>query len=320
MDQTFFLAANTAHGFVSLCDAFPGDACFLHILKGGPGTGKSGFMKRIRSAAQARSLDTVSILCSGDPDSLDGLCVPALGQAWFDGTAPHAREPKLFGADADYVNLGAFCRLPLSEKDRARAQALNRAYHEKYAAAYQLLSAAAAAEEAEELHDAAVRQEETARVQTLLDAFPDREPGPGRREKRFVSAISCKGLLFLNESVTGLCGRIVSLRGGSAVLRQAVKSAERKTAQLILCPRPLRPEQLEALLLPELGLAFLRAPAPLLVPQGERAMSSQALTLAMEALADAKTLHDKLEAVYWPYMDFPALSAYTEERITELFG
>ena len=79
LDQTFFLAANSGQGFTSLYDGFPGEGQFLHIIKGGPGTGKSGFMRRIREAAQARGLDTVSILCSGDPDSLDGLLVPALG-------------------------------------------------------------------------------------------------------------------------------------------------------------------------------------------------------------------------------------------------
>jgi hypothetical protein len=144
LDQKFFLAANSGQGFFSLYEGFPGKTQFLHIIKGGPGTGKSGFMRRIRRAARDRGLDTVSILCSGDPESLDGLSVPALGQAWVDGTAPHVREPGLFGADADYVNLGQFCRLPLPDTARTRALALNRAYKERYSAAYALLEAAAA--------------------------------------------------------------------------------------------------------------------------------------------------------------------------------
>ena len=66
MDQTFFLAANSGQGFFSLYDGFPGDGVFLHVIKGGPGTGKSGFLRRIREAAQKRGLDTETILCSGD--------------------------------------------------------------------------------------------------------------------------------------------------------------------------------------------------------------------------------------------------------------
>ena len=319
MDQTFFLAANSGQGFTSLYDGFPGDGCFLHILKGGPGTGKSGFLRRIRNAAHERGYDTVSILCSGDPDSLDGLCVPALAQAWVDGTAPHVREPELFGADADYVNLGQFCRLPLSEADRTRALALHRANRERCSAARALLEAAAALEAGEELHDARVSQEELGRVREILAALPDHQ-GACRVEKRFLSAISCQGLLFLSETLNMLCKQVHTLRGGSAVLEEAAALARKKGGHVILCPRPLRPGQLEAVLLPEHATAFLRAPAALMVPRGERLLSGEALGAAIEELAAAKALHDRLEAVYRPYMDFDALTGFTEAYAERLFA
>ena len=319
MDQTFFLAANSGQGFYSLYDGFPGAGCFLHIIKGGPGTGKSGFMRRIREAAQAHGLDTLTVLCSGDPDSLDALAVPALGQAWIDGTAPHVREPRLFGADADYVNLGRFCRLPLAEKDRDRALALNRAYKERYKAAYAHLEAAEALEKAEELRDAAVLREEEARMRSLLEALPD-HGSPCVREKRFLSAITCRGILELKDTVNLLCKQHYYVRGGSSVLEQAASWAEKKTARILLCPRPLNPRQLEAILLPELGIAFLLSPAPLPVPSGERLLSREALSRAVTERREAKALHDKLEAVYRPYMDFAALTKYTEEYVEKLFG
>ncbi len=318
MDLTFFLAANSGLGFYSLYDGFPEETQFLHIIKGGPGTGKSDFMRRIREAAWARGLDTVSILCSGDPDSLDGLLVPALGQAWVDGTAPHVREPQVFGADADYVNLGRFCHLPLKPEDRERALALNRAYKERYKSAYRLLSAAAALEASEELRDAAVMQEEIERVYGLLEAFPDRK-GEARRERRFLSTISCKGLFSLSGTVNSLCKQHYYLRGGSAVLEEAARLAAKKCGRVILCPGPLQPRQLEAVLLPELSLALFSSPAALPVPAGERLQSRAALLRAMEELTAAKSLHDKLEAVYRPYMDFEALDAFTEEYISALF-
>lgn len=318
LDQTFFLAANSGQGFYSLYDGFPGASAFLHIIKGGPGTGKSGFMKRIRRAVQERGLDTESIPCSGDPESLDGLLVPALGQAWVDGTAPHIREPGLFGTDSDYVNLGQFCRLPLGEQDRAKAQALNREYKALYKTAYEHLAAAAAMEKAEELHDAAVSQEEVQRVRAILDALPDRE-GECVKERRFLSAISCRGMLRMNKTVNLLCKQIYYLRG-HAVLEQAAVMAERKAERMILCPRPLRPEQLEAVLLPEQGIALMRAPAAVRVPQGEHTQSDRALARAMDELHEAKTLHDKLEAVYRPYMDFDALTRHTNAYIEKLFS
>lgn len=319
LNQTFFLAANSGQGFWSLYDGFPDETQFLHIIKGGPGTGKSGFMRRIREEAQARGYDTESVLCSGDPDSLDALSIPALGLSWVDGTAPHVREPRVFGVDADYVNLGRFCRLPLEEGERLRARALTRAYRERYDAAYQLLAAAEALEKAEELRDAAVLEEETERARQLLGAFPDRE-GDCRRERRFLSAISAKGLLSLSETVSTLCKQIYCLRGGGAVLETAAAIAAKKCGRVILCPSPLRPRQLEAVLLPELSVALLAAPAALPVPKGERLQSSAALSLAVEELAAAKRLHDKLEAVYRPHMDFAALTAYADDYVNSLFA
>ena len=101
---------------------------------------------------------------------------------------------------------------------------------------------------------------------------------------------------------------------------QYIAQAEKKTGQLILCPRPLRPDQLEAVLLPEQGIAFMRAPAAFKVPQGECLQSERALAAGIGELRAAKALHDKLEAIYRPYMDFDALTRYTDENIEKLFA
>ena len=149
MQQTYFLGGNSCRGFFSLYDGFPPEeGAFLHIIKGGPGTGKSGFMRKIGEAAEARGMDVHYVLCSGDPDSLDGVYIPALHQAWVDGTAPHVVEPRHFGVDSDYVNLGRFVRLPMAEKDREEVLRLTAEYRALYAEAYEKLR------QAKELHDA----------------------------------------------------------------------------------------------------------------------------------------------------------------------
>ena len=113
MVQHYFLGANSRDGFSSLYRFFPGSGDdYCHIIKGGPGTGKSSFMKQIGQAAEERGFDVHYVLCSGDPDSLDGVYLPALHLAWVDGTAPHVGEPRCFGVDSDYVNLGSFCPCP----------------------------------------------------------------------------------------------------------------------------------------------------------------------------------------------------------------
>lgn len=287
MDLTFFLAANSGRGFTSCYEDYPGEGVFLHIIKGGPGTGKSSFMKRIRAEARARGLDTESILCSGDPDSLDGLYIPSLGLAWVDGTAPHVREPALFGAESDYVNLGGFCRTPLPRAERKRALELNAAYKALYREAYALLR--------EALGSAA---------ETGLP-----KPGP-RLRRRFLSAISCKGRLRLDETIKALCKQSYVSPLGAEDLAAAAEEAAEQGLETIVCPQPLDPGRLEAVLLPGLELALL---APEETP-------SAAETRAVEKLAEAKGLHDALEALYLPFLDLAALDAFTERCIAEVFA
>ena len=76
------------------------------ILKGGPGVGKSTFMRRIHAALTANNEASTLYFCSGDPDSLDAVAIPAHGLLVLDGTAPHIVDPKIPGARDSIVNLG----------------------------------------------------------------------------------------------------------------------------------------------------------------------------------------------------------------------
>ena len=257
MDTQFFLAANSGRGFVSRYEGFPGKGAFLHILKGGPGTGKSSFLKNIRARAAAQGYDTESILCSGDPDSLDGLLIPALHLAWADGTAPHALEPGIFGADADYVNLGRFCR-PLDGAAGGRAAELHTAYKEQYRQAYALLRGALALEEAGAIPPTGAELSEAEeQIRGALVALPEREAGETEQELRFLSAISCRGLIYLEETARKLCPKALPLPGGSTALETAARLAAERGTRVIRCLRPLNPKETEAVLLPEAGLALL---------------------------------------------------------------
>ena len=316
MDTQFFLAANSGRGFVSRYADFPGKGAFLHILKGGPGTGKSSFLKRIRGRAEERGLDTESILCSGDPDSLDGLFIPALGLAWADGTAPHVLEPAAFGIDEDYVNLGRFCR-QLDGGARARAGELNRAYKARYQDAYALLRAALALDEAGGRPASEAELAETEEiVRRHLEGHPAESGKKGSREFRFLSAISCRGLLRLDATEEMLCKQMCPLPGGPAALERAAALAEERGLCVLCCPRPLNPDELEAVLLPEAELGFF-APGE---ESPESALRDAVLRRTTERLREAKRLHDELEAVYRPFVDFAALTAFTEDYLQSLFG
>lgn len=87
----YFLGANSVRGFFSLYDSFTDPAAgeFLWVIKGGPGCGKSTFMKKLGAAAEQAGQAVEYIHCSGDPDSLDAVWFPALRTGYVDGTAPH---------------------------------------------------------------------------------------------------------------------------------------------------------------------------------------------------------------------------------------
>ena len=113
MDKAFekyFLGANSGEGFVShfgdSYNCFDGWRAF--IIKGGPGTGKSSFMKYIAVNAADRGYEAVLCPCSSDPDSLDGLIIKDLKTVIIDGTAPHTVEPVYPGACEEIINLGVF--------------------------------------------------------------------------------------------------------------------------------------------------------------------------------------------------------------------
>ena len=99
----YFLGGNTPSGFYSLYHQLSDPERFraLYIIKSGPGSGKSTLMRRVERHAQAAGLETEEVLCSGDPESLDAVIIPALGAAVVDGTAPHVVVSKgHFGGQA----------------------------------------------------------------------------------------------------------------------------------------------------------------------------------------------------------------------------
>jgi len=303
MTFTYFLGANSRRGFVSLYQDFPpAPNAFLHILKSGPGTGKSSFLRRIGKEGEARGLDVHYVLCSGDPDSLDGVYLPALKQAWVDGTAPHVIEPRIFGADTDYVNLGAFFRKPFEQQEIARLQELNAAYKSKYRSAYCYLDEYAVKGVSSQIAAA----DDTARA--VLKALPEQE-GTGTIFRRFLSAITCKGVVRLSTELSGY----QCFPGPEKLLSDGAKEAQAKGWNIILCPSPLDSDKLEALLLPEAKVAFT-AFSEMCDPK------DSTLKKALFELQEAKSLHDELEAVYHPHISFQALDEYTSSLLSRIFS
>ncbi|MDK2888295.1 MAG: hypothetical protein PWP72_1173 [Thermoanaerobacter sp.] len=85
-----FPGGNTWRGFHSFYDyIIEPDATRIFVIKGGPGVGKSTFMRKIGEEMLERGYDVEFHCCSSDNGSLDGVVIPAIRVALLDGTAPH---------------------------------------------------------------------------------------------------------------------------------------------------------------------------------------------------------------------------------------
>ncbi len=352
MEQTtaarFFLGANSKTGFFSLYDSFPDLAAgdFLWVIKGGPGCGKSSFMKRIGAAARAAGLRAEYILCSGDPDSLDGVYIPERRVAYVDGTAPHVIEATCPGASSLYLDLGAFLDAGALRSHLPELADFNRRYRALYDLAYAQLAAGAAL--LPKNRPGVLAGEAIDAMERRIDAIAAKELRPQKKSARvthrFLSARSCQGRVVLTDAMQALAPRLFVLDNalglGHAALEHLAGLAGARGYDMVCCRDPLEPEKLEALLLPERSLClFASDDAALPLPEPERRLRLDALSLrflptqerpilrrmrresrtlldaAQATLAQAKALHDDLEAVYHPHVDFDGVNALSEDHI-----
>ncbi len=142
-EKCFFAAANGYGGFISYFDSVfvSSDYRKIYVLKGGPGTGKSSFMKTVKKELTEMGCECESIYCSSDPKSLDGIICEHNGKkiAVLDGTAPHERDAVIPGAIDEIINLGdAWDPLWLSG-ERDKILKINKEKKKAYQTAYSYL-------------------------------------------------------------------------------------------------------------------------------------------------------------------------------------
>ncbi len=329
-----FLGANTDRGFFSLYDEALGapELRRLYVLKGSAGCGKSGFLKRLAACAVAEGLTAVPVLCSGDPDSLDGVILPDRGAAVFDGTSPHVLEPPLTGQKGFYIDLSRFYTSPAEGLERWDAD-----YREHYRKAYRYLASLGSLEGVCRCSED-TRREIRRRAASLAARSLGRGKGRGSLRRCFTDAFTCRGLVSLAESRRVLAPRLISLAGDAErsdlFLQAFLEAALERGKQVVLCPHPRNPLRIAHLLLPEAGLGLTTGegdrrirldklgPPPTEAEKAEQRelerLGASLLTRAQAELALAKKGHDALEAAVRPCIDFDAVTKETETFVRRI--
>lgn len=346
----FYLGANSPTGFYSLYDQLlePEQAETIYILKGGPGCGKSSLMRRVAQAMEERGASVEYIACSGDPDSLDAVVFPALNTAIVDGTAPHVVEPKYPGLVERYVNLGDCYDRAGLQPLRQELMGCMKGYKACYQRAYRCLTAAA--QIGEDLRSLlltpALEAKMAKRARGILSREVKKGDGEaGRAVQRFLGGVTWKGVLCQFETVDALCKRVYELADtyglAHSMLTHLAAGALASGHDVIVCPSPLFPDRMEHLLIPSLSLAFVSASPSLPYPKRpyrrirldamadaellrrnkarlkfSRKVSAALVEEAVDSLAQAKAMHDELEGLYNPHVDFDRVYQ-TAQAITD---
>ena len=342
--ETYFAAANSGRGFVSFYESIFDTPTIKkrYIIQGGPGTGKSHFMREAAAYAEARGASVSYFRCSSDPDSLDGIILN--GEiALMDGTAPHTVEPKYVGARDEIVNLGEFWdgeRLGQCYNDIVSLNALKA---NSYGRAYRFLSAAMEVERVNrELVLPTLRQKKMEGAAGRLAKGIPRGDGYSLTPA-LMDSIGMKGSVRL-DTYERQAKRLYVVDDhygvGSYFLLSMMEEGRKKECAMQVSYQPLLPELPDALLFLQSGVCFLLGETGAREPDGRvnmkrfvdadrlseikvdlrinRRLADALLTSATEALSDAGEHHFELERIYASCMDFDALGKFSRSFFQRL--
>ena len=350
-ENAYFAASNSVSGFFSYyAEIF--DAARIgrvYAIKGGPGTGKSRFLRDVAEYAESMGWDCEYIYCSSDPNSLDAVVLTALGRegiALLDATAPHVYELTTPGAREELVDLGAFWNSDLLASYTEEIKRLNEEKKSAYQRAYRYLSGFGEMSRNRDVLVAPYVKTNKIRAfaEKLMQGIPMGKgfsPRPAlmhsvgmRGEVGFDTYFAQARKLYLIEDC----------RGASKYLMDALGDLARDRALSVrISHDPVEPEKLDGLFLCESGTAFVVAdPKCCHYPRKKLSMRRFVDTAAMksvreelrytermrralrmgavDAMERVSKLHFCLEEIYMSAMDFEKKEAFTKAFAQKLFG
>ncbi|MGE5591929.1 MAG: PRK06851 family protein [Bacillota bacterium] len=355
--RRFFAGGNTPEGFYSFYSQItPPDSNKIFVLKGGPGVGKSTFMRRIGEELVERGYDVEMLHCSSDPGSLDGLRVPAVDVTLIDGTAPHVVDPRNPGAVDEIVHLGDYWDEAALRANRDHIIGLNREIGRLFARAYDNLRAAKAFYDELETYSRLATNPHwlNAKAEDLrVEIFGSKRLNRAGRERHlFGGAITPEGPMNFLDSLVGPVTRRYIWTGApgtgkTPMIRKLAEAAVQKGYFVEFFHCPMNPSRVDHAVIPELNVALISSIEPhvyatrlgdvvidtdaytdqsLLEPHREDMAAAEAaykaaLNRGVGFLKRAKAAHDRLESYYVPNIRFDQVEERRRQvldRILEL--
>jgi len=334
----YFPGNNTPGGFFSYYSNIINlkEATKVWYIKGGPGTGKSTFMKKIGTILHEEGLDVDFLHCSSDKDSLDGVIFRNEGIAIVDGTSPHIIDPLYPGAVESIINFGQYWNEEGIRRNRGEIVQITEDIKIDFKRAYNYLGAA------EKMYDnlqyaycRAISSNTARRIAedivndvAITKKYSARE---GTVRRLFASAFTPQGIANHLVDIIGECKKVyvIKAKTGSAYERILSLVLENVTAcgfdaEAFYCS--MKPDKkIDHLVIPALSLAVISSnkfhpfqqeinKKEIVTVEFSRSIEEaedicllkmeELITEAIRCLAEAKTKRDELENLYIPNMDF----------------
>ncbi|MGE5330099.1 MAG: PRK06851 family protein [Deltaproteobacteria bacterium] len=340
-----FPGGNTSRGFHSFYDYIlpQSEADRIIVIKGGPGVGKSTFMRRIGLEMCSMGYNVEFMHCSSDNNSLDGIVITDLKIAMIDGTAPHIVDPKHPGAIDEIIHLGDFWNEEGLRQSKNDIILITSEISSLFSRAYKYLGAGKYIyDDIEKVYDEAIDMntinKEAERISTtIFDGF-DSQDKASKERHLFISAITPEGPKNFISNLVEAQENIYIVKGPhgkglNKIFARIAESAVTKGFDIEFYHCAFNPEVIEHIVIPEIQTIITTSreyhtvdvisPTQIIdlhdylnnniidkyseVLEYDKAEFDNLFNKAVEKISQAKALHDKLETYYVPNMDFESI-------------
>lgn len=356
--RDMFPGGNTCYGFYSYYDNIcPSPPEIKIILKGGPGVGKSTFMKNLGRDFSRQGQNVEYHWCSSDNNSLDAIVVGHQQFCMLDGTAPHIVDPRYPGAIDKILNLGEFWDESVIRQQRDTVIKLTDTISSLFSRAYHRLKEVKLAYEewqsyyAEATDFKAVNRN----ISELLDDIFKNSAMTGTPLRHlFAAAITPEGIVNKANSLVDKEYAVFAVKGqpgtGLNIIYQYVlEVASLKGVYAEVFHNPFDPADIDMIIFPHHKTVLVDISGHIsdyvqqlptsrykrfldfnqftnkssLDTYAKQICSAknrveEGLKEAVRFIHTAKKYHDELETCYVPAMDFDGMAAYREKLVDEV--
>lgn len=328
----YFPGGNTPEGFYSFYSEIADgrQPNKLAVIKGGPGTGKSTFLKTLGKMLSDDGESVTYLHCSSDPDSLDGIYLPNHNSAVIDGTAPHITDARYPGAYDMVLNFCDFIG-PVSDCENVVLESGNakRAFSEGYC---YLKSAKSLLNLMHIRSEQVLIQDEVRSFASAIAKRISSCSAGGLKKNVFLSAITADGFCnFITENLKDYYVIALDTQAGDAsyhVMQTVATACELRNADMIVCRCPMNPDKAEHLLFPSANLALVTSNEYHPCFQADEIVSfsdfvscktsdtklqilyDTLLHRAVDTFFKAREHHNRLEAIYQTVTDYPKIDSF----------